>query len=592
MSDLWSNLGATEGAKTAKVGHFQIKPHDPWANVGLTVNAANEGTRGHKLLTAEDRKILPPLYSQDGKGMEAIAYVKFFSPYSNWTWYATEFDGEDTFFGLVVGFESELGYFSLSELDGLVKGGVPMVERDLYWRPVPLSAVKSGKTSSKKEAVGEFRQVDGRGWVRRDEGLLSAGHPNWCHVTGKDDTSPAHSIVNGYDSSCNWCYLNAPHSEAAHAADLAEGKTAAKDDGLVDWDAEKAKRTMRDTPYDPEGQPGYGKKEEEPTKWLEASRRTAGLYRFTIDHTSSPGGWGTLGVEDWLPGVSESDILSHGVEETDGGRYFWVEVEMDDDRAQEIYDSNSSIGMSRKASRTAASRDGLMEAAKAVAQYWGGAGSQISEPKKETIRLIDGSYTSTFVTIVSPDGEFYRVEDRSGKLNRNDIRNRRPDPDNPGKWTWDTGRYPKGTYRVWSRYEALFDITDLGDGRWQYNGEIITVKGSQHTAMPAPADLGVTIGTIFYSSWGYDQTNVSFYEVVRLTGAGVEVKKLHKSRTGGGPTGYQVTPEPGNYVEGWTKVCRLQNSGYKEAAIKISESEYAWKWDGKPQYETDSMFGR
>ena len=57
------------------------------------------------------KKVLPKLYSQEEKGDEAVAYVKFFTPWSNWTWYATEFDGEDTFFGLVIGLETELGYF-------------------------------------------------------------------------------------------------------------------------------------------------------------------------------------------------------------------------------------------------------------------------------------------------------------------------------------------------------------------------------------------------------------------------------------------------------------------------------------------------
>lgn len=97
------------------------------------------GNRGHKMLTAELRKALPPLYSQDGKGYEAVAQVKFFSPYSNFTWLATEFDGEDTFFGLVQGFEEELGYFSLSELEGAYKGPLPLVERDCWFKPAPLS---------------------------------------------------------------------------------------------------------------------------------------------------------------------------------------------------------------------------------------------------------------------------------------------------------------------------------------------------------------------------------------------------------------------------------------------------------------------
>ena len=86
-----------------------------------------------KLLTQEIRRKLPPLYSQEDKGGKAVVQVKFFTPDSSWTWLATEFDGEDTFFGLVLGHEKELGYFSLKELQS-IKGpmGLP-IERDLYF---------------------------------------------------------------------------------------------------------------------------------------------------------------------------------------------------------------------------------------------------------------------------------------------------------------------------------------------------------------------------------------------------------------------------------------------------------------------------
>ena len=91
-----------------------------------------------KLLTEEIKKVLPKLYEQDGKGLNAIAYVKFFTPDSNWTWYVTEFDGKDIFFGLVDGFEKELGYFSLKELES-VKGPLGLkIERDLYFKPTML----------------------------------------------------------------------------------------------------------------------------------------------------------------------------------------------------------------------------------------------------------------------------------------------------------------------------------------------------------------------------------------------------------------------------------------------------------------------
>ena len=103
--------------------------------------AANNKIRGMKLLTEEIRKKLPPLYSQDGKGGKAIAYVKFFTPDSGFTFWASEFDGKDTFFGLVDGHCKEFGYFSLSELES-VRGpmGLP-IERDLYFHPKKLDEI-------------------------------------------------------------------------------------------------------------------------------------------------------------------------------------------------------------------------------------------------------------------------------------------------------------------------------------------------------------------------------------------------------------------------------------------------------------------
>ena len=109
---------------------------------GVTVQVrGNETKRGHKLLTEELRRQIPPLYSQDGKGGKAIAYCKFFTPSSNFTWIVTEYDGEDLFFGLVIGQETELGYFSLSELETTVGPmGLP-IERDIHFRPIELRKI-------------------------------------------------------------------------------------------------------------------------------------------------------------------------------------------------------------------------------------------------------------------------------------------------------------------------------------------------------------------------------------------------------------------------------------------------------------------
>jgi len=99
-----------------------------------------------KLLTAEIKARMPKLYSQE-KVKDPIVQVKFFSPWSNWEWYATEGEeqnGDYLMFGLVKGFETELGYFTLTQLESVKKGGMPLIERDMYWKPRPLSEVKKG----------------------------------------------------------------------------------------------------------------------------------------------------------------------------------------------------------------------------------------------------------------------------------------------------------------------------------------------------------------------------------------------------------------------------------------------------------------
>lgn len=94
-----------------------------------------------KLLTKELRKKIPKLYSQENI-KDPLVRCKFFTPDSSWTWYVLEFDGEDTFFGLVDGLETELGYFSLIELQS-IKGKLGLgIERDLYFEEKPLSQVR------------------------------------------------------------------------------------------------------------------------------------------------------------------------------------------------------------------------------------------------------------------------------------------------------------------------------------------------------------------------------------------------------------------------------------------------------------------
>ena len=92
-----------------------------------------------ELLPTHLQTTLPPLRGQEEKGENAIAHVKFFTPWSCWTWYASEYDPEERiFFGVVVGMERELGYFALDELEAVRGPAGLQIERDLYWTPRPL----------------------------------------------------------------------------------------------------------------------------------------------------------------------------------------------------------------------------------------------------------------------------------------------------------------------------------------------------------------------------------------------------------------------------------------------------------------------
>lgn len=93
-----------------------------------------------KLLTEEIRRQLPALYSQEHIE-DPLVICKFFHPMSDMIWYATEFDGEDIFFGWVQSAQSELGYFSLKEMQETRVRGLGM-ERDLHFKPKKLSEVK------------------------------------------------------------------------------------------------------------------------------------------------------------------------------------------------------------------------------------------------------------------------------------------------------------------------------------------------------------------------------------------------------------------------------------------------------------------
>lgn len=143
------------------------------ADISTIKRDEREPQHPEPLLDQASRERLPKLYTNEELGLNTLAQVKFFTPSSNWTWYASEAsaamkDGsykalaevdandpniEDViFFGLVDGFEFELGYFSLSELESVGGGLTLPIERDRHFTPTSLKELQETHRNERNDA--------------------------------------------------------------------------------------------------------------------------------------------------------------------------------------------------------------------------------------------------------------------------------------------------------------------------------------------------------------------------------------------------------------------------------------------------------
>ena len=134
----------------------------------------HSGQRGHQLMTEKLADTIPAIGATENAPDydEVLAPAKLFSPYSNWSWYITEMDRQTgQCFGLVEGLDTELGYFDLTELaETTVLGGVPAVERDLYWQPMTLGEIKNGSRNGSPHS----EETDGDETVNDEAGTENA----------------------------------------------------------------------------------------------------------------------------------------------------------------------------------------------------------------------------------------------------------------------------------------------------------------------------------------------------------------------------------------------------------------------------------
>jgi hypothetical protein len=99
---------------------------------------------------------------------------------------------------------------------------------------------------------------------------------------------------------------------------------------------------------------------------------------------------------------------------------------------------------------------------------------------------------------------------------------------------------------------------------------------------------GLELGTMLYRSGGYDQTNVDFYQVTKIVGKQIEIRKVEKKIVREEKTSVYVVPVPNKFIGAPSR--KTPQSGGSGAYVKMDHG-YAYLWDGKPKYETAGGYG-
>lgn len=90
-------------------------------------------------------------------------------------------------------------------------------------------------------------------------------------------------------------------------------------------------------------------------------------------------------------------------------------------------------------------------------------------------------------------------------------------------------------------------------------------------------------GTILFSSYGYDQTNFAFYQIIERRGQSTLI--LRRLQIDSEPEGWcrnKVAPLKDQFTKHPSITRRISKYGY----LKAEHNEFLHVWDGKPKHAT------
>jgi len=129
---------------------------------------------------------------------------------------------------------------------------------------------------------------------------------------------------------------------------------------------------------------------------------------------------------------------------------------------------------------------------------------------------------------------------------------------------------------------AIRHMTEKADNLKYYKNQILE-RRQKIKNMKNPYKKG----DILYSSWGYDQTNVNFFQVIKTKPKSVVLRSISGDYTETGFMSGQTKPKKNVFVRDF----RFGDSPFLKkvglsGTVKIDQSRYASKWKGGTTYES------
>lgn len=139
------------------------------------------------------------------------------------------------------------------------------------------------------------------------------------------------------------------------------------------------------------------------------------------------------------------------------------------------------------------------------------------------------------------------------------------------------GKAVRACRRVSGYYRTAAGRGDAIEQFKQSRASHHTVQLLRRQAAKRPHTLQV--GDVLNTCWGYEQTNVEFFQVVAVSGAMATLREIAASYTETGFMSGQKTPHAGKFIG--EPIRRRVNASN---GVKIDGSSRATPWDGRPQY--------